>query len=279
LLEADLSIAEVEAVLLRIARLNHLWRHMVPDVTAFYSTLPEPKLCHVLDTLYRQKIAPHGAVRWGDKTPVYVQHIATLDTIFATAQFIHVIRDGRDAALSARIKWPDRQLYMDAYYLMKHWVANVESGRSAGQRLGAERYLEICYEGLVRNPRGTLERVCAFLDERFEPAMLEHSRLARTVGPGPQHHVEVMQPVSTASVARWKAEMSRFEQKMADHVAGESLQALGYEASALDPLSPSERLRLGLLATKFKATNSTRNLLYRLGVLTLNRGMRRSQES
>jgi hypothetical protein len=278
-LNADLSMAQVEEILRRIAQLNHLWRDMVPDVAAFYGELPEPRLCHVLDALYRQQIAPHGAVRWGDKTPVYVRYIATLDTLFPTAQFIHVIRDGRDAALSAQAKWPGRRIYMDNYYLLQHWMTNVESGRRAGQLLGGERYLEIRYEGLVQNPQGTLEGICAFLGETFEPAMLEPAQLARRVGPGPQHHVEVMQPVSSTSVARWKAEMNPFEQRMADHVAGRSLQALGYELSLQGPLSPPEHLRLGLLAAKFWVTSSTRSLLYRTGALTLNRGMRRPQES
>jgi hypothetical protein len=275
LLTADLTQSQVENILLRIGQLNHLWRGMVNDPPTFYGALSEPKLSHILDALYRMQIAPHNAVRWGDKTPVYVRHVSTLNRLFPSAQFIHVIRDGRDATLSARAKWPERRLYMDTYYLLKHWLANVESGRRASRFLGEERYLEVRYESLVQQPQPTLERICAFLGETFEPAMLQHSQLARSIGPGPQHHVEVMQPVSTSSIARWQTEMSPFEQKMADRVAGESLQTLGYELAARGPLSVRGHLRLALLAIKFALTNSLRSLLYRFGALTLNRGMRR----
>ena len=38
--------------------------------------------------------------RWGDKTPMYMRHLPLLDRLFPTAQYVHLIRDGRDAALS-----------------------------------------------------------------------------------------------------------------------------------------------------------------------------------
>ena len=40
--------------------------------------------------------------RWGDKNNFYISHIKTIHTIFQDAQFIHIIRDGRDVACSYR---------------------------------------------------------------------------------------------------------------------------------------------------------------------------------
>lgn len=274
-IEADLSLARVEQILERIGRLNRLWRGLVPDVPGFYQALPEPKLRHLLDALYKQQVASRGAARWGDKTPLYVRYIPTLDRIFPTAQFIHLIRDGRDAALSAREKWPGRRPYMDPYYLLKHWVRNVETGRTAGRALGGGRYLELRYEALVQDPRSALVEVCTFLGETFHPHMLDHVPLARQVGPGPQDHVEVLQPISTASTGRWKGQMSPFEQKLADRLAAPTLRSLGYELAGLGPFSAGERTWGFFLAAKFLLLDSARRLLYALGLLTLNRGMRR----
>jgi hypothetical protein len=273
-IQTDLSLTQVKRIVERIGQLNRLWRGMVKDVPAFYRALPEPKLQHVLDALYRQQIAEYGATRWGDKTPVYVRYISTLDRLFPSAQFVHVIRDGRDAAVSAQEKWPDRRLYMDTNYLLRNWVKNVESGQTAGGYLGPSRYLEVRYERMVREPKRTLERVCAFLDESFHPNMLNHSRLASQIGPGPQGHVEAMQPISTASMGRWKTRMTPFDQKMANRLAGQTLLALGYELAEVGALSAAESARLLLLTAKYYLTDTARSLLYASGILTLNRGMR-----
>ncbi|MBN1954000.1 MAG: sulfotransferase [Anaerolineae bacterium] len=277
-LDAELSLAQAQRVVARIGRLNHLWRDMVTDLPAFYAALPRPTLAFVLDDLYRRQIAAHGAVRWGDKTPLYVRYIPTIERIFADAQFIHVIRDGRDAALSALHKWPERRTYMDLYYLLKQWVNNVEAGRAAGQRLGDARYIEVRYEELVQQPLAALERVADFLGERFHPAMLDHTQLAREVGPGPQGHTEVQRPISTGSVGRWRSQMTPFERKMAERIAGETLAALGYERPAPGSLNAAERAALLLRGARYWLTNALRSTLYASGILTLNRGMRQGNE-
>jgi hypothetical protein len=44
--------------------------------------------------------AKRGKPRWGDKTPMYMQHLRLLERLFPEALFVHLVRDGRDAALS-----------------------------------------------------------------------------------------------------------------------------------------------------------------------------------
>lgn len=97
----ELSAAAVTALLQRIGHLNRYWEGLVEDEAAFYVGLPRPVLPNILDALYRRKL-PQEVDRWGDKTPLYVQYIPEIQVIFPEAQFIHLIRDGRDAALSAR---------------------------------------------------------------------------------------------------------------------------------------------------------------------------------
>jgi hypothetical protein len=274
-LNAELSLDQVRRIVQRIGRLNRLWHGMVDDLPAFYQALPEPHLAHVLDALYRQQLERYGAVRWGDKTPLYIRYIPLLDELFPTAQFVHLIRDGRDATLSALKKWPERHLYMDHFYLLRNWVTNVNAGREAGRTLGPDRYLELRYEALVQQPQQALEQICAFLGESFHPAMLDHTRLAARVGPGPQGHVEVQEPISTRSVDRWKMDMTAFHLKMANRIAGGTLADLGYERAPVGPFSPAEKARFYLLAARYQLARSLRSALYASGILTLNRDMRR----
>jgi hypothetical protein len=172
-------------------------------------------------------------------------------------------------------KWPESHWYMDTYYLIRNWVRNVESGREAGRSLGSERYLEVRYEDLVQLPNQVIEQVCAFLHEKPHPRMFEHTRLAAKVGPGPQDHTEVLHPISAASVQRWKDQMSPFDQKMSNRLAGRTLTSLGYALAERGSFSASERLGFLLVAGKFWMIDTFRSALYATGILTLNRDMRR----
>lgn len=273
---APLSTDQVTAVVHRIGRLNRFWADMVPDIDEFYRALPEPTLSAVLDALYRQRIAEFGAARWGDKTPLYVQYIPTLLTLFPQANFIHMIRDGRDAALSALAKWGAERRYLDVFYLMVNWNRNVRAGCKAKNIVPAGQYAEFHYEELVSTPEVIIRRVCEFLGEEFEPAMLKQNQLAARVGGGIDAHIEVQRPISDSSVGRWRQELNPFQKKLADRLAGSTLTEFGYELAALGPMSPAEILHFAGSAARFLALDTTRTLLYRVGLLSLNRNRRQT---
>ncbi len=282
MVDLPLKGEDVHQVLKRMSELHFQWRNIVPDEIAFYNSLPQPPtLADVLDALYRQQTAAvlkdgRKITRWGDKTPLYVRHIPLLLRMFPQAQFIHMIRDGRDATVSAQKKWGlATYWYQDNYYLLKNWAANVRAGLETGQKLAPTQYLEVRYEDLVQQPEATVRGVCAFLGETFYPEMLNQGELARKVGPGPDGHTEVMRPITTASVARWRKQMTPFDQKLAQHIAGDLLGQLGYETPPQEPLTSGENLRLGLLGIKYFFSESLRTLLYKTGILTLNRTMRK----
>lgn len=271
---SSLTLQDVSDILDRIGALNVGWRGMVNDVDAFYNDLPQQDLAHVLDALYHKKAAIYGARRWGDKTPTYVRFMPHLSQIFPDAQFIHIVRDGRDVTLSAQKKWGRDRWYMDNYYLLKNWVKNVEAGRAAGHRLGPNRYLEITYELLVKDPDRTIKTIATFLNEPTHPAMLQHTDFARQEI-GPRGHVEVRHPISIASVGRWRSQMSSFDKKMTDRVAGPTLSGFGYPLAEAGPLSLAERVRLHSLMVKYYLVEAFRAILYTSGLLTLNRKKRK----
>jgi hypothetical protein len=247
---------------------------MVTDTTAFRAALPEPRLPYLLDELYRRQCQLQRMIRWGDKTPLYVRYIPQLLAIFPQAQFIHIIRDGRDATLSSRAKWGATYRYMDVYYLLRNWQRNVNAGHAARHTMPEAQYMSIRYEELVAEPQALLSQVCNFLGESFEPAMLKHTQLARQVGGGIDGHVEVQAAVHKLSVNRWQREMTPFEKRLADALVGDMLLEMGYRLANVGHLSFTEHLRAMTLGAKFLLTDSTRSLLYQMGILTLNRNRR-----
>jgi hypothetical protein len=113
--------------------------------------------------------AKRGKDRYGDKFPGYVLRMDLLAGLFPEGRFVHIVRDGRDVALSNRAiegQWDD------AVALALNWAARVRAGREAGARLGPGRYHEVRYEALVATPGETVAPVCRFLDLTYEPAML-----------------------------------------------------------------------------------------------------------
>jgi hypothetical protein len=156
-----------------------------------------------------------------------MQSLATVARAFPHAQYLHVVRDGRDAGLSflamkrrPRFNWArPRALFSFA----AQWRSEIEAAR----RFGATRpYLELRYEDLVGDPEAKLREICGFLGLPFEPAMLEYHR-----GVDPERlldHPKLAEPPS-AGRSCWRRELEPREVEQFEGVAGDVLAALGYE--------------------------------------------------
>jgi len=124
----------------------------------------------VVDAMYGYFARLEGKQRWGDKSPMYLQHIDILSRAFPNARFIHIYRDGRDSAQSFHRRWrqaPSRTIF--------RWKKAIALGREQGQRLGIARYFELSYENLTTDPENWMRRVCAFSGLDFCHEVLDSS--------------------------------------------------------------------------------------------------------
>lgn len=272
--DRPLSPVEVQRATNRIADLHHGWADVIRQTTDVGAGPAGPRVGDLLDALYRRRMRGSGAVRWGDKTPLYVLYMDRIADIFPDAQFVHLIRDGRDVAVSAAAKWGGRwpqRLYLDQHYVLHRWVAAVDRGRRFGATFGQGRYLELRYEDLVHEPEPSIRGVCDFLGEAFDPAMLRHERLARSeIAAG--GHEEVWQPVSSARVGRWRRELAPAARRTAARVAGSTLQTLGYEAADARASAGAARLESLVLGCRYHLVRGIQRALETLGDAPLNRG-------
>jgi Sulfotransferase family len=179
-----------------------------------------------ISAAYRAYTNSKGKARWGDKTPRYVEHIPFLAKLFPDSRFIHLVRDGRDVALSyADVSFGPKTVSQSAAL----WAKRVSAGLRDGRPLGAERYAEIRYENLVEDPESVLEKLCRFLDVGFEPPMLEAASagdedvLARASVFNP--HV-TDRPQS--GVREWRSTMPARHIEIFEAVAGRVLSELNY---------------------------------------------------
>ena len=175
--------------------------------------------------------AERGKARWGDKTPLYMQHLDLLERLFPDARFVHLIRDGRDAALSflsvpAGLMTEGWGHPQDAAGFACQWATEVASARELGARVGGQRYRELRYEALVADPEGELRTVCAFAGLEYDPAMLDY--VGQTDSARKAHQQRLNEP-PRQNVREWRTEMSESDRHAFEEVAGALLAELGYE--------------------------------------------------
>ena len=115
-----------------------------------------------------------GKRRWAEKTPQYTLYLEFIDALYPDAQFVHIIRDGRDVVFSHLERWGYRAALRCA---MNRWSDYVTKARNFGRALPSSRYFELRYEELVAEPDRWLQSLFEYLEEPWHPAVLHFDRL------------------------------------------------------------------------------------------------------
>jgi hypothetical protein len=198
-----------------------------------------------------------GKPRWGDKTPRYVTSMAKLARAIPEARFVHMIRDGRDVALSTNRRLVELRgsRPVPAERMAKRWRHRILSARRVEQVKG--RYMEIRYEDLVRDTEPGLRRVCEFTELGWDPVMLSYheraserlqemnrerergSRRTLTGEERMQAHAMTTKPPTAERIDVWRSEMDAAYREEFETFAGDLLAELGYETTVPTPATPS----------------------------------------
>lgn len=184
--------------------------------------------------LYARFCRMHGKSMSGEKTPDYSRHIRLLHALFPEARFVHLIRDGRDVALSA-LDWAHDKKGPGRMELWKKepvgvcalwWAWLVAAGCEQGRRIPSSRYVEVKYESLVSAPRHTLAQISRFLGLRFDAAMLRCFEGANRGRSGKSAKSAWLPP--TAGLRDWRTQMPARDLELFEALAGDQLSRVGY---------------------------------------------------
>jgi hypothetical protein len=171
-----------------------------------------------------------GVERWAVYDCDNIMYMATIKREIPDALFVHVVRDGRDAALSMKKQhgvpprlWArDRALF--AWALLWQWT--VRKGRRQGQKFPSD-YIEVRYEDLVSHPATTLRVLGEFLEHDLDHARIQKNPIGRVVSPNTVWKDEASaEPFSP--VNRWKTKLSQPEIATLEALIGDCLQEFGY---------------------------------------------------
>lgn len=184
-----------------------------------------------------------GKTRWGDKTPRYVERIPLIASLFPDSLFVHLVRDGRDVALSyADVPFGPKTVGSAA----RLWAKRVRAGIEHGRPLGDERYLELHYENMVDDAEGRAKLLCDFLHLDFDPGMLDYTERARSaVLDRARHYNPHVLDKPIKRTRSWEEDMAEDHIEMFEAIAGDVLTHLGYPRRYRQP-SPRKRLEAAL---------------------------------
>lgn len=164
-----------------------------------------------------------GRRRWAEKTPGYTLDLDYVDRLFPDARYVHVIRDGRDVVASYRYRWG----YRSALNAARDWVDHVEAGLRFGHRAG-DRYHEFRYEHLVQEPEEVLRSMFAFLEEPWDPRVLNFDQKSPLAASRRQQSGD-QSLIYTSRVGVGAKELDPVLRRLVEARAGRLLRELGYQ--------------------------------------------------
>jgi hypothetical protein len=108
------------------------------------------------------------------------------------------------------------------------WKTAMDAYAAARALVPAGQWLDVRYEDLVRDPGGTLERICAFAGLRGGEAVAEMLARPRRGGLRDEWHARVAEPISTGPVDAWRERLAPAQVALIDHATRAQLRRFGY---------------------------------------------------
>ena len=160
--------------------------------------------------------------------------IATIDSIhiankwFPEARFLHIVRDGRDVALSHETMPFGASNTLEC---AEQWCRRLHLNMMAGKILDSERYQIVKYEDLIIDTECTLKRICEFTEIAYSGAMLKYTEMVKKKVPEDKRWLWPVldQPPQKSKVGKWKTGMGKAKRIVFENYAKDMLDELGYE--------------------------------------------------
>lgn len=206
--------------------ISELYGLTLPEIGAYLADR-QPSVAAMLESLTELHAQRAGKRRWLEKTPRHLLMTDTLRELWPDAYIVRIVRDPRDVALSLA----GMPFAKDS--VVGNLVRVDADDRASRERIEADALaMTLRYEDLVTEPERELRRICAFVGEEYESAMLDSRDTASSVAAEHEWWKEsVSGPLSTRSVGRWQREMSADAKRFAALHLARYLREHGYEGA------------------------------------------------
>ncbi len=220
-----------------------------------------------VDYFLSKEVARTGKKIVGDKSPQHTECLDEIHEIYPDARIVHIVRDGRDVAISAMHHWwrlakdreggvfeltPEELSIRDAYLkdregflaggrsifteerlrqLARRWSHRAGKAHRDGTTLYGGQYLEIRYEDLLRDTPETLRRVLGLLRARGDDEAMEHCIRAGSFERASNRRQGEEDPGSffrKGVAGDWRGVFTQRDREIYEEIAGGQLAWMGY---------------------------------------------------
>ena len=248
----------IDKLLMPVAQTRHEYNQMMEVVhqrvyegKGFYGPVPDQEFLRVmrswiLNIMVRNTRVPENTiVALGDKTPANSFHIPALKQLFPRSRFLHILRDGRDVAVSAfhhreRIQKEGAQgkinldINAEAPQLLSKWAGftrAVRKAETAGIPVHTLRYEAMLTDG-VGSLRGCVDHLLpqnSISDDQLQTAVATNSFQALSGGREPGA-IDADSNLRRGQAGSWRDELAQEVSERFIPEDRELLQQLGYTA-------------------------------------------------
>jgi hypothetical protein len=172
------------------------------------------------------------ATAWMCKSMQNIRWADSLNAYFKNNKYIFLHRDGRDVALSfSKAVIGEKHIY----FIAQQWAELQRLCLETQKKIGDSRFHSVSYVDLTENTEDTLRSVCTFLQIEFKPEMMDfyQSEEARNTADASTLWENVTKPIIHKNFNKFLRELSEEQIRIFESVAGNELDALGYQRTAV----------------------------------------------
>ena len=167
-----------------------------------------------------------GASHWLEKSPIHLHYLDEIDRAVPDAQFVHLVRDGRDVVASfVNLCEREPELWIPQLLSNEERPTRTELIRAATARwnedvatsigrMGDVKHFAVTYAELIEQPRATLQSIAGFLGLPYDTAMERHwESAAEVVGHRgeKEHMANTFRPLQDRRLERFQEVFSEDE--------------------------------------------------------------------
>jgi hypothetical protein len=199
--------------------------------------------------LYEQFLKSKNKKRWGCKSTFMWQEIEKIVQTHAEPKFIHLVRDPRDVAVSAKRSIFSKSHPYNLASLWNHEQAEIEKYKL--KKLNDKNYLLVKYEDLTSSPQQSVEKIMNFLNENLEEQQFEFfkTKEASELALQSKSWENVQRPIETKSIGQFNNSLSEKEIRYIESVCHELMKKYEYKLNhpeSLWPITGFEWMKINL---------------------------------
>jgi hypothetical protein len=203
------------------------WKDAELNAELIAGSCKQRDLLEIFTKIYEINAKKKGAGFWFCKSMDNVHYISLFEERGFKPYYIHLVRDGRDVALSFQKAIVGEK---HVYHLAKKWKENQDLSGYYVKYFGPSRAIQLKYEDLLLSPEIEIKKICELIGLKYSNKIMEFYQSEDsflTASSGELWH-NLTHPLISNNFNKYKNEMPGTELEIFEAIAGDTLERFGY---------------------------------------------------